>query len=327
MKLKFAKTTWHKIRRIYINGKYKDRLFCMAFHDKRELLILYNAINGTNYTNPDDLIITTIGDVIYLGMKNDVSFLIGSDMNLYEHQSTWNPNMPLRGLMYFADLIRGYIEQHELDIYSSGRIMIPTPKYYVLYNGTKEEPDKSELVLSDSFLGGNEEPPFLECRAVVLNINKGHNKELMAKSKRLSDYAYFVQAVRDNLDRGMPFEQAVDSAVDECIRKDILGDILRKHRGEVKDVLLTTYNRKLHNRTLRREGREEGREEGKEEGKAEVIHAIRRQLNNGLSTEEIAKWMDLSLDYVNQIGELSKEYPQETDIEIARRWLKAEKSD
>ena len=244
-------------RRIHINRQYKDRLFRMVFRRKRELLDLYNAVNGTEYTNVDDLTVITIDDVIYLGMKNDIAFLFGCDMNLYEHQSSWNPNMPLRGLLYFADMLRGYIEKNGLDIYSSGKIKLPVPRYIIFYNGTREAPDKSEMRLSDSFMEYAGEAA-LECRAVLLNINKGHNKKIMDKCKRLSDYAYFIQAVRDFAVKEQSLEKAVSLAVEECIEKDILADILRKNRAEVMNVVLTSYNVKQHNQTLKREGREEG---------------------------------------------------------------------
>lgn len=262
MKLKLVRGIQTVFRRIHVYRQYKDRLFRMIFHDREELLSLYNAVNGTEYTDANALIVMTLKDVIYLGMKNDVAFLIGCDLNLYEHQSTWNPNMPLRGLLYFADMLRGYIEKQDLDIYSSTRISLPVPRYIIFYNGTRDVPDRSELLLSDAFDDTTGEAPALECRAVVLNINKGHNQEIMDKCKRLSDYAYFIQAVRDKLNQGFSLEIAVDQAVQLCIEQDILADILSQNRAEVMNVLLTTYNRKQHNRTLREEGREKGREEG-----------------------------------------------------------------
>ena len=102
-----------------ITRSYKDSLFRIVFREKKELLDLYNAINGTDYNDPDALIVTTIENVIYMGLKNDVSFLIEDVMNLYEQQSSWNPNMPLRGLFYFSNIYQGYIAEHHLDIYSS----------------------------------------------------------------------------------------------------------------------------------------------------------------------------------------------------------------
>ena len=265
------------IRRLTVNRKYKDHLFRMIFQDKKDLLELYNAINDSSYTDPDDLTITTLQDVIYLGMKNDLSFIIGSHLNLYEHQSTWNDNMPLRGLFYFSDMLRGYVEEYDLNIYKEKRILLPIPKYIVFYNGTDKQPDRVEMKLSDSYENVADGIYDLECKVTVLNINKGHNQTLMAKSKRLSDYAYFVQAVRENLSQGYGTEEAVVHAVDECIQKNILSDILRRSRAEVVDLFLTTYDAKKHRKAIEEEAREdglaqglaEGREKGLAEGRAE----------------------------------------------------------
>jgi len=87
-----------------VRRNYKARLFEMLYRDKKELLELYNAVNDTSYTNPDDLQINTLENAIYLSMHNDVSFVIDSRLSLYEHQSTYSPNLPLRYLMYVSDL-------------------------------------------------------------------------------------------------------------------------------------------------------------------------------------------------------------------------------
>ena len=163
---------------------YKDSLFRMVFREKKELLSLYNAINGTNYDDPDELVVTTIEDVLYMGRKNDVAFLIEDVMNLYEHQSSWNPNMPLRGLLYITMLYQGFIEQNHLDIYSSSLLKLPVPRYIVFYNGTSDEPDEQELRLSDSFVKQDNQS-CLECRATVLNINYGRSKELLEACRKL----------------------------------------------------------------------------------------------------------------------------------------------
>ena len=113
------------------NRQYKDRLFRFIFKDKQDLLSLYNAVNGSSYDNPDDLEIRTLEDVLYMTMKNDVSFIIDNRMNLYEEQSSWNPNMPLRGLFYFARLYSGYVTEHELDIYADAKQELPFPQFVV----------------------------------------------------------------------------------------------------------------------------------------------------------------------------------------------------
>lgn len=140
---------------------YKSRLLIALFENKEELLTLYNAVRRSNYTNTDDLIVNTIEDVIYLGMKNDISFLFEHRLNLYEHQSSWNPNMPLRGLFYLASLYRQYVAEHQLDLYASTLLRLPAPQYVV----------------------------FFECVATVLNINLGNNRELMERCRTLYEYA------------------------------------------------------------------------------------------------------------------------------------------
>ena len=276
---------------------YKDSLFRMVFREKKELLSLYNAINGTAYEDPEELIVTTIEDVLYMGRKNDISFLIKDVMNLYEHQSSVNPNMPLRGLIYISMLYQGYIEQNNLDIYSSTLLKLPTPKYLVFYNGTKAEPDRQELRLSDSFIK-REEQPDLECRAVVLNIKYGHNKKLMEACRKLYEYSRFVETIRGYLNTGMKLGAAMDQAIEDCIRFDILKEFLLKHRGEVKQVILTEYNQERHAKTLLEEGRKQGREEN-----ARLLQEKNTQLQK--EREENAKLLQKARDqYARSIRQL-----------------------
>ena len=244
------------------NRQYKDRLWRMIFNNKEDLLQLYNAINHTDYQNPDDLEVNTLEDVLYLSMKNDVSFLVGGTMNLYEHQSTFNPNMPLRGVFYFSQLYEGYVAENNLMIYHEKRVRLPKPKYIVFYNGTKEQPDSMELKLSDCFENTDNEVPCLECTAIMLNINYGHNHELMKHCRRLEEYSMFVQCVREYLQSEPAVEDALEKAIDTCINQNVLADFLKKHRAEVLNVILTTYDKDLYEKTLKEDAREEGLESG-----------------------------------------------------------------
>lgn len=167
------------------------------------------------------------------------------------------------------------------------------------YNGDKEQPDKEELLLSDSFMVKTGEKPVLECGAIVLNINKGHNQEIMSRCKRLADYAAFIQMVKDNLKQGMKLIHAVEKAIDECVEEEILADVSRKNRAEVMDVLLTTYNEKQHKKTLQREAREEGREEGREEERIRINKLNRRLLADG--REDDLKRAVLDEEYQKQL--------------------------
>ena len=216
-----------------INRRYKDRLFRFVFHDKKDLLELYNAINGTDYKDTKELEINTLENVLYLGMKNDLSFLLCSSINLYEHQSTWNENMPLRGLFYFSDLYQRYLKKNGYRLTGIGkRLPLPFPRYVVFYNGTKEEPDQTQLLLSDSFL------------------KQGKDE------------------IRRNLRAGMLLEDAVDQGIDTCIEQGILADILSKSKMEVRKMLLTEYDEKAEREYLRKEAIELGLEEGRAEGLA-----------------------------------------------------------
>ena len=250
-----------------LNTKYKDRLFRLIFHDKKELLELYNAVNESHYTNPDALEITTIEDVVYMGMRNDLSFIIGDEMSLYEHQSTFSPNLPLRGLFYFSSVYRAYIEPVKKKLYLDTALFVPFPQYIVFYNGAEKQPERQELKLSSLFVGnGKGKTPSLECTALVLNVNYGHNKELMERCKTLKEYAQFVAIVRRNLAEGTDKREVVERAVDECIRNDILAKILRKNRGEVVDSILTEWDEDEFREFLKEESWKKGHEIGREDG-------------------------------------------------------------
>lgn len=303
---------------LYINRKYKDRLFRFIFSNKKDLLDLYNAINGTDYTNPDDLIITTLEDVVFLGMKNDVSFLIDSALNLYEHQSTYSPNMPLRGLFYFSDILRNYIEEEQLDLYSSRQLPLPLPQFIVFYNGTQSQPDRKLLYLSDCFqysvnhqshtvsLLQSESsqnqtdkfiiPAALECTALMLNINYGHNRILMEKCKRLEEYAYFISSVRNYLSSGYEPVRAIQLATDECISQDKLTDILSKNRREVIDMLLTSFDEEKYKALVKKEAYEDGWEDC-----LRLTKTILKLSGQGLSIEEIAAKTSVSLEQIHKI--------------------------
>ncbi len=249
-----------------IHREYKDRLFRFIFgaeENREHILSLYNALRGTGYTDADKIVITTLDDVIYLGMKNDVSFMLASDMNLFEHQSTYNPNMPLRGFSYFARLYEKYISEHDLDLYGIKLVKIPAPRYIVFYNGEKPCGERTELKLSDSFIAQAE---GYEWTAVMLNINRGYNRELMEKCAALKEYSDFIALARENHETGLPVEQAVDEAVRAAIGWKCLGQFMKKHRSEVKAMFLTEYNKERHERTCREEGWEEGLEKGLMEG-------------------------------------------------------------
>ena len=241
-----------------VQRNYKDGLFLSIFRDEQALLSLYNAVRGSNYTNPEDLTVTTLENALYMGMKNDVSFIINNQLNLYEAQSTWNPNMPLRGLFYFSDVYKGYVAEHEFNIYGSKQIDLPSPNYIVFYNGAKQEPDSKILRLSDSFIKNDGEEFCLECIATMININFGHNQSLMDACRELYEYAYLIEQVRIGTRAGMTLPDAIDQAVVHCIEHNILKRFLSHHRAEVTNMILKEFDLEKHIASEKAFSREEG---------------------------------------------------------------------
>lgn len=293
------------------NHKYKDRLFRLVFNNKRDLLDLYNALNNTCYENPNDLEVNTLEDAVYLSMKNDISFLIGGTLNLYEHQSTYNPNMPLRGLIYLARLYDGYVETKNINLYSSTLKKLPIPQYFVFYNGTKEQPDETILQLTDAFESvSDNRQPCLQCTAVMLNINYGHNLALMKKCQRLKEYSIFVDTVRIQCKKTSDPRHAVTKAVDICIEKGILRDVLVKHKAEVISMVLTSFNQKAYEEDLKnqyKEGVEEGIKEGLDLGRMQMAQEIvLRLFQSGNSPEQIAQLTGIDIEAVKQWIEEAK---------------------
>ena len=256
-----------------VNREYKDRLFKFIFgnpENKEWTLSLYNAMNGSHYTNPEDISLNTVEDAVYMSMKNDVSFLIADTFNLYEHQSTFNPNMPMRMLIYAGMIYDSYIETHEYyHRFSSLQQHAPTPKCVCFYNGLKETEDRIVLKLSDAFTLGSD--PDIEVRVTMININYGHNGELLRDCKALNDYSYFVYSVRQNLKRTPNFSVAIDLAIAEMPEDSLIKPFLIKNRAEVKSMYITEYDEARTFAEQKEEGRAEGRAEGKAEGKLQAF--------------------------------------------------------
>lgn len=249
------------------NRQYKDTVFRMLFSEKENLLSLYNAVTGSHYQNAETLKIVTLENAIYMGMKNDLAFMLETNIYLYEHQSTLNPNIPLRDLIYIGIEYQQYVDDKSL--YSSRLQKIPAPKFMVFYNGTDAVDDRVELRLSKAYehLAGE---PDLELKVLMLNVNEGHNKELMEQCQTLKEYAIYVARVRKYTSE-MNLNDAVARAIDECIKEGILVEFLRKNRSEVKMVSILEYDKEWEEKKLRKAEYEAGRSEGIEIGKSEGI--------------------------------------------------------
>ena len=298
---------------------YRDRLYCMIFtKDKKSLLCLYNTINKTHYTNPDDLEINTLENAIYMNMKNDISFVLDFSLNLYEQQSTYNPNMPLRNLFYVSKVLQGMVADKRL--YGTKPVKIPTPRFVVFYNGTQEQPEQQVLRLSDAF----ESPlakPELELLVTMLNINPGNNPELLEGCKTLKEYMLYVDKVR-NYAKTMSTRDAVNRTVDECIREGILTEFLTKYKAEAIEVSIFEYDEAAHISYVHEEGREEGRIEGRTEGEwASRISLIQKKLEKNIDAAQIADMLEEEEETITALIALITENTNKSNDELATLYL------
>ena len=291
-------------RQLMAKRPYKDTIFRMLYHDKENLLSLYNAVNGRNYTNAEDLQIVTLKNAIYMGMKNDLAFIMDMNLYLYEHQSTYNPNIPLRNLFYIADEYQRLVVQKSL--YSTVIQKIPTPRFIVFYNGTKKVDDYNEFRLSSAYENSTDNPD-LELRVTMLNVNDGHNLELMEHCRTLKEYAKYVARVRKYVTQNIPLEEAVTRAVDECIEEGILAEFLMKNKAEVIKVSIYEYDKEFEEKKLRKAEYEAGVEAGIELGERSLLeNQIRKKLKKGKPIEQIADELEEAVTTIQRIIEETK---------------------
>ena len=278
------------------NRQYKDTVVRMLFSEKENLLSLYNAVTGNAYQNADDLKIVTLENAIYMGMKNDLAFMLETNIYLYEHQSTLNPNIPLRDLIYIGIEYQQYVDDKSL--YSSSLQKIPAPKFMVFYNGTDAVDDRVELRLSNAYehLAGE---PDLELKVLMLNVNEGHNKELMEQCQTLKEYAIYVARVRKYTSE-MNLNDAVARAIDDCIKEGTLVEFLRKNRSEVKMVSILEYDKEWEEKKLRKAEYEAGKSEG-------IAEIIQNMYGLGYSIEKIAEAADKTIEEVEKYLQSSKQ--------------------
>ena len=269
-------------RRVRANHQYKDTVFRMLYRDKANLLSLYNAVNDRNYTNPEELQIVTLENAIYMGMKNDLAFIMDMNLYLYEHQSTYNPNIPLRNLFYIADEYQRLVVQKSL--YST-----------------------SEFRLSSAYENPTEDPD-LELRVTMLNVNDGHNNELMEHCRTLKEYAQYVARVRKYAaEPGMALEEAVERAVEECIKEGILEEFLTKNKAEVIKMSIYEYDKEFEEKKLRKAEYEAGVEAGIELGERSLLeNQIRKKLKKGKPIEQIADELEEAVTTIQRIIEETK---------------------
>ena len=281
-----------------VNFKYKARIFEMLYSDKTELLDLYNAVNGTAYDNPEELEINTLENAIYMAMHNDVSFVIDTMLSLYEHQSTYSPNLPLRYLFYISDLYSKITKDENL--YGEKMIKIPTPRFIIFYNGEEKRPEKEILKLSSMYLS-EDNKPSLELEALFLNINPGYNENLKSLCKSLNDYAEYTSRVRRYV-KEMEIKEAVEKAITECIQEGVLVKFLSEHRAEAKKVSIYEYDQEKHLRMEREDAEAAGIAKGIVKGRNELLEElVKKKLQKNKSPEVIAEELEEDISTIQNI--------------------------
>ena len=278
------------------NRKFKDTVFRMLFSDKEALLSLYNAVNNSHYTDSCALEIVTLENAIYMGMKNDLAFILDMNLYLYEHQSTMNPNIPLRDLFYIAAEYQKLVDKKSL--YSSALQKIPNPHFIVFYNGSTPIDDCYTSRLSDAFYHVTDNPS-LELIVTTFNVNAGHNTKLMSHCQILKEYSIYVAKVRSFTEQ-MPLDDAVQKAVTECIQENILADFLRKNQAEVIAMSIFEYDKVEEEKKLRKAEFDAGVEQGLKQASTDT--ALRLLKTGKFDAKEIAELCNLSIEEVNQLN-------------------------
>ena len=295
---------------VKVKRNHKDTLFRMIFSTRENLLSLYNAVNHSHYTDASELEIVTLKNAVYMNMKNDQAFLLDMQLNLYEHQSTWNPNMPLRFLMYVAKEYQMLVRNQTL--YASALVKVPTPHFVVFYNGETEQEAETILRLSHSFQQKTDKPE-LELMVRVLNINLDKKQEVLEACQLLKEYMLLVNKIRRYTDEYQDINQAVEQAVTECIEENILADFLRKNRAEAIEMCIFEYDDKREKELIRKseyaEGMKEGERIGREAGKkeeAERIFNIYQLFRANYTENQIKEKLGMNVEEVRKILERFK---------------------
>lgn len=270
------------------NREVRSDVFSMLMEDKRNALEVYNALNGSDYTDPELIEMVTLEKGISLTIRNDAAFILDANINIYEHQSTYNPNMPLRAFLYLASTLKSMLKNKDL---FGGKLIIPTPHFAVFYNGIKNRPDKEVMLLSDMF-SHKEDSPELELKCTVYNINPGTDNGILNRCRVLNEYTQFIEKVRyfESVNDEVP----ISAAINWCIENHILEEFMRARGSEVKKVM--TLDMTFEHRM------EIQYQEALEKGKAEErINCIRNMLMSGMLPEKIEEICGYSMQEILEV--------------------------
>ena len=214
----------------------KDSIFRDLFGDPAYLFQLYQALHPEDKTTTaGDIRIVTIQNILLNQMYNDLGFLVGRTqlrlLILLEAQSTWSVNIVIRILLYFALTLKAYIEDHKLYLYSSKKMELPKPEFYVIYTGERKD-GPEWLSLSEEFFP--EEEPFLDVKVKV--IYDGAHGDI------INQYINFTRIYDEQIKRYGRTREAVMAAIEICKDKDVLKQYLETRQKEVVDIMMTLFD-------------------------------------------------------------------------------------
>ena len=295
---------------VTVNKEHKDRLFNYIFgsEENREwTLSLYNAVNGSHYTDASLIEFNTLKEVLYLSMRNDTSFTISGILYLYEHQSSFNPNMPLRVMGYLDKLYSGYIKQNGFNRFGKTLIPLPVPKFVVFYNGEDEKEDETILYLSDSFDEEKRAEADIEIKVRMLNVNYGRNREILKACKPLEEYAWCINKIREKNREFNDINLAVDWVLKNLPADYVIRPFLLKHQSEVKGMIDTEYDEQEAMEGFKKEGYDAGMREGIEQEKVNTEHEKAR-------ADEAEQRADNAEQRADNAEQLAKSLKEEVEL-------------
>ena len=290
--------------------QYKNDVFCMLMEYPEYALSVYNALNKTDYKDPSIVKIMTIDSGVSLTVNNDAAFVVGTDLNLYEHQSSICPNMPLRFLPYYTTMIRA--DTKDKNIYGNSLVKIQVPHFIVFYNGANNYPERIDLKLSDAFIQKTDSPD-IELICHVYNINPGYNSSLVDNCKVLKGYSAFTGYVREFFSKhDAELDEAVKCALDLCIEKGILSEFFRKKYDEVMKMIQLDYTFERRIELQKEESYSEGHSDGMN---LHLIEQICKKLKKGKDISTIADELEEEEAHISAICSTAEKFAPNYDAE------------
>ena len=282
------------------NREVKSDAFTAHFGNPKNAALLYAALEGEE-VSPEDIRFTTLEGVLFLARKNDLAFTAqGKVLVISEHQSTINPNMPLRSAIYYGRTMEKLIDPRA--IYGKKLMRIPTPEFYCFYNGNEPQPPETTLKLSTSYLAKTSEP-MLELSVRVININLPENHQILEQCRPLYEYSWFIQRIKDNIGLELPLDDAITKAIEACKTAGILVDFLQEYGSEVYNMLFKQFDVEEALEYRYNEGVEDGIERGR---LLALIDQVCRKLARGKSAQEIAEDLEEEQEMIEKVCEAAE---------------------